>query len=124
MQKRRDPKTEEASGHKRKRDAAANGAGAAKIVFPKPNNRRNDAPAAQAEQKRGGKFAPKRRGKPAPCHWRRAQHLNRHAHGLCADAFVEAEDHGEKKGYDEASSERRFKSAREDGADCARGHRD
>src|SRR5207302_8587622 len=73
MKKRRNPKTKQRDSHQGKRDASANGAGAGKVAFPEPNYCCNDAPAAQAKQKGGGKFSPKRRGKPAPCHWRRAQ---------------------------------------------------
>src|SRR5207249_2052420 len=124
MQKRRDPKTKQRGSHQGKRDASANGAGAGKVAFPEPNYCCNDAPAAQAKQKGGGKFAPKRRGKPAPCHWRRAQHLNRHAHRLCTNTFVEAEHHGQKKCHHQTARKGGFKRAGEDRADCSRGHRD
>src|SRR5438128_6718485 len=91
-------------------------------MSPKYNDGGNDNSTGKTDRHRSRELTAERSCEPSPRHRRRAQHLNRDAHRLRADAFIETEHHREEERNHQAVREGRFKRAGEDRADRARAH--
>ena len=75
---------------------------------PQPGNDADNCTARHTQQKRGCHFATEGCSKPAPRDVNRAQRVDRHAHRLHADAFVQSEHHRQKERHHQTMRERRF----------------